>query len=563
MIAPIVVATLVLKSPTPTVIDALSLAPSQGAHQVDSVTQRIWNDSADGSNLEALAQVLTDSIGARMTGSRPDLAAHVWVRSVYQRQAIVAHTEAYDSLPRQWNRGLTHVDLVAPRFKTLEANIFGYSPGTQGDVEGAVLAIPDTIASQDAFAAWLPAVRGKYVLLSFARPTCRERRQWRTFASTTVRAKLEPRWEAAFQRWWRSIKQAGVPFIELPRLLERAGALGILSDSPSRDGYDHKSYDAVWSQYLAGTMHEVTDATVQRVPMLNLTCEDYALLSRLAQRGQGPRLRVNSTASFGPPVPVLHTVAELRGSAKPDEYVVLGAHLDSKDAASGATDNGTGTLAVMEAMRLLKQYYPTPRRTIVARHWSGEEEALSSNAAFTRDATALGKIQVTLGQDTGTGRTVYVTMRGPLSLSAAWSRWAARLPVGVLDTVVVRPMRDGRYDSRPAQGAGGLACAGVPAVWANAYNFEPAWDYAQKAEPVTRWDYRYGYHGNRDTYDLIVFDEVEYNAKLLAMVAYEAAEDTMFVPTWRDTRTTSLPPCSTVAPLIPTVRHPTVSPASE
>ena len=80
--------------------------------------------------------------------------------------------------------------------------------------------------------------------------------------------------------------------------------------------------------------------------------------------------------------PVYNTVAEVRGSEKPGEYVMLSAHLDSWDGGSGATDNGTGTIIMLEAMRILHAAYPQPKRTILAGHWSGEEEGEIGSASI-------------------------------------------------------------------------------------------------------------------------------------------------------------------------------------
>ena len=88
--------------------------------------------------------------------------------------------------------------------------------------------------------------------------------------------------------------------------------------------------------------------------MIELSCEDYGLLFRLADRGQHPRVRVNAKSEQGAEAPVSNVVAQLTGSDKPDEYVMLSGHLDSWEAGSGATDNGTGTIVMMEAMRILK-----------------------------------------------------------------------------------------------------------------------------------------------------------------------------------------------------------------
>ena len=92
-------------------------------------------------------------------------------------------------------------------------------------------------------------------------------------------------------------------------------------------------------------------------------------------------------------VPVFNTIAEIRGTTKPDEYVMLSAHFDSWDGGSGATDNGTGTITMLEAMRILKQVYPHPKRTIVVGHWSGEEQGLVGSRAFAADHPEIVKLR--------------------------------------------------------------------------------------------------------------------------------------------------------------------------
>ena len=105
---------------------------------------------------------------------------------------------------------------------------------------------------------------------------------------------------------------------------------------------------------------------------------------RLADRNQGPELKVRVDAEYQGDVPVYNTIAMIPGQ-KPNEYVLLSAHFDSWDAGTGATDNGTGTLTMLEAMRILKQVYPRPKRTIVVGHWSGEEWGLNGSRAWAAD----------------------------------------------------------------------------------------------------------------------------------------------------------------------------------
>ena len=98
-----------------------------------------------------------------------------------------------------------------------------------------------------------------------------------------------------------------------------------------------------------------------------------------------------------------NVVGELRGTELPDEYVLLTAHLDSWDGASGATDNGTGSTMMMEAMRILKEVHPQPRRTILVAHWGGEEQGLIGSGAFAEDhPEVVDGLQAAFNQDNGT-----------------------------------------------------------------------------------------------------------------------------------------------------------------
>ena len=120
-------------------------------------------------------------------------------------------------------------------------------------------------------------------------------------------------------------------------------------------------------------------------PTIALSCEDYGLVFRLAENNQGPKLKLNLDAQLLGEQPVFNTIARIPGTEKPNEYVMMSAHFDSWDGSSGATDNGTGTVMMMEAMRILKQVYPHPKRTILVGHWSGEEEGEVGSSAFRED----------------------------------------------------------------------------------------------------------------------------------------------------------------------------------
>ncbi len=131
---------------------------------------------------------------------------------------------------------------------------------------------------------------------------------------------------------------------------------------------------------------EVFETYNTKTPAIALDCEDYGLVYRLTEDGRPPQAPARtSRAKLLGEQPVYNVIASIPGTEHPDEYVMLSAHFDSWDGSSGATDNGTGTLTMLEAMRILKKVYPHPKRTILVGHWSGEEEGEVGSKAFTED----------------------------------------------------------------------------------------------------------------------------------------------------------------------------------
>ena len=201
---------------------------------------------------------------------------------------------------------------------------------------------------------------------------------------------------------------------QLTHVLGEAGAAGVLTTE----------WTGGW-----GTSY-VHMAMTPAVPVLNVACEDYGLLARLAERGQGPAIRVDARAEYTGEAQAANTVAMVRGRRLPDEYVVLSAHFDSWDAASGATDNASGAVVMMEA-----HAHPPPRlsRSRGGRSssglWSGEEQGLNGSRAFAEDhPEVVAGLQALLNQDTGTGRIERISLQGFSEAEPFWRRWLGRLP---------------------------------------------------------------------------------------------------------------------------------------
>ena len=464
----------------------------------DPVLRAIWEEGTERSRVYELGQVLMDSLGPRLTGSPASEAASDWVVETYRRWGIEARQEAYGTWDG-WRRGVTHVDLVAPRVRTLEATMLAWSPGTDGTVRAEAVLLPEVPAGADVARA-LEAVEGKWVLLNMGQPTCRPDESWEEWATPATYQRMRAARQAADSAWDARVERIGDGIRTVAGMVEAAGAAGVLTSRWSR-GW---GVEKIFSTY--------TDD----VPTLGLSCEDYGLVFRLAENGQGPVLQVRADAEYLGQVPVANTIGVIPGTERPDEYVLLSAHFDSWDGGSGATDNGTGTLVMMEAMRILAQVYPQPRRTILVGHWNGEEQGLNGSRAFAADhPEVVDGLQALFNQDNGTGRIARVSMQGLVDAGPYVAEWLSRIPGEITRHVdVTFPGMPGRGGSDYAS----FVCAGAPSFSLGSL----PWDY-----------FTYTWHTDLDTFDKISVEEVQNNAVLTAMLTYLASEEPDRVPRTR------------------------------
>ncbi len=181
-------------------------APAQELATEDPTIQQIWDEGMHDSEIRGLAQTLMDSIGPRLTGSPAQERAAEWVLRTYEAWGVEARNQGYGSW-EGWDRGVTHVDLVEPRVRTLEATQLAWSPATEGPVTGPVLALPE-MASRADFRAFLQKVEGAFVLVSFPEPTCRPDESWEAWAADGDFAAMDESRSAARRRWESSVGAA-------------------------------------------------------------------------------------------------------------------------------------------------------------------------------------------------------------------------------------------------------------------------------------------------------------------------------------------------------------------
>ncbi|MBX7090953.1 MAG: M20/M25/M40 family metallo-hydrolase [Cyclobacteriaceae bacterium] len=457
----------------------------------DPVVDAIIKEATTNSQLEKLAHELMDGVGPRLVGSPKMQQAHDWAVKKYEGWNIPARNEKWGEW-RGWERGVTHIDMTSPWVKSLAGTQLAWSPSTKGKtVSGDVVILPN-VADSIEFQKWLPSVKGKFVMISMNQPTGRTDDNWEKHGTKESVEKMKKDRQTLTDAWNTRIKNTGKNNNTLPTVLENAGAAGIVM--------------CYWSRWAGA--NKIFGAKTKKIPTIDLMLEDYGLLYRLTESGKPTKISVRADSKETGVVPTYNTVAEIKSTTNPNEYVMLSAHFDSWDGGTGATDNGTGTLVMMEAMRILKAVYPNPKRTILVGHWGSEEQGLNGSRAFVEDhKDIVANLQALFNQDNGTGRVTSISGQGFLHSYEYITRWLSKVP------------REYKVDLETtfpgSPGGGGSDFASFVAAGAPGFSLSSlSWDYGT-----------YTWHTNLDTYDKIVFDDVRNNAILAAILVYQACED--------------------------------------
>ncbi len=457
----------------------------------ETIVAEMEKEAYENSHLPSLAHELMDVIGPRLVGSPQMKNAHDWAVATFEKWGIKAKNEEWGTW-RGWERGICHIDLLSPRVVSLHGRQLAWSPSTPPEgITAGLITLPE-VADSTAFSKWLPNVKGKWVCVSMPQPTGRPDYNWEEFATEESFEKMKQERQEQTRDWRQNIRNTGYNSRNINQALEKAGAAGILQSR--------------WSNAFGA--NKIFSANTEAIPVIDLSLEDYGMVYRLAQNGGNPELKVVALSRELGRVPTFNTIATIPGKELPDEYIVLSAHFDSWDGGTGATDNGTGTITMMEAARILKKVYPNPKRTIIVGLWGSEEQGLNGSRAFVEDRPEVVEgLQALFNQDNGTGRVVRISGQGFLHSYEYLGKWLAAVP----DTIT----RHIETTFPGSPGRGGSDYASFVAKGAPAFSLSSlSWSY---------WNYTW--HTNLDTYDKIVFDDVQNNALLTAILTYMASED--------------------------------------
>jgi hypothetical protein len=488
-------ATVALGLLAPAALPAQSVVDTAGA-------SRLIAEATEHSEVMENLQHLSDVIGPRLTGSPAVRKANDWTADRFRAYGLAAHLEPWQ-FGITWERGPTAFRILAPFPRELVAHSWAWTAGTNNKtLTGPVVHIDASTA--ESIAAYAPKAKGAWLLLRPAASIWNPDGPPMTAADSAAMQEARRRQFAPPSDTSEAARKARQQFaVDRPYLLRKAGALGILTDGSKEQGLMN----------MSGSPNSVSP-----LPNLVIGHEDYAMFERLIGKGITPRVEGRVENRLGDvPVSQWNTVAEIPGSEKPGEVVILGAHLDSWDLGTGTTDNGTGSMVVLEVARVIAQSGLHPKRTIRFVLFTGEEEGLLGSRAYAAaHAGEADSIQAVLVLDNGTGMITGQALQGRDDLEQLWNDLLA--PVAALGAAKVRQANKGGTDHLS------FIPYGVPG-----FNFD------QESR-----GYNHTHHSQVDTYDHALAPDLEQASAVMAVTAYELANLPDLLP--RGNRTPVTPP---------------------
>jgi hypothetical protein len=505
-------------------------AGAQEKEKLDLETiSRIRYEGFHNSHVMEYATGLMDSIGERLTGSPNMKRANEWTREQLAAMGLSnAHLEAWGPFGRGWANQYVNVRMTSPDIATLLAYPKAWTPGTNGVITGKC--IRATIDKKEDFEKYKGKLAGMIVILG-------------------ADADVKPITEAPYKRLsaedLAKLADYSIPgdhpafrmadymkrlqFIkDLNQFFADEKVLAVIDHSRGTSGGG-----TVFVQ--SGGSYKTGETTA--VPQLTMALEHWSRIARLLGEKKDVSLELNVNNTFYDDDPMQYdTIAEIPGGDKKDELVMIGAHLDSWHAGTGATDNGAGTIVMMEAMRILKALDIKPRRTVRIGLWSGEEEGLLGSQGYVehhfgarphldepgmKDAPTLlrreagdvtvkpeqAKVSAYFNVDNGTGKIRGVHLQENAAVAPIFEAW-------------MKPFNDLGMSTLTMSNTGGTDHLSFDAVGIPGFQF-----IQDPIEYETRT-----HHSNMDVYDRLQPDDLKQMAVIVAGFVYDAAMRDQMLP---------------------------------
>ena len=352
-----------------------TIASAQDRLDLD-VVARIRNEGFRNSKAMETARALTDRIGPRLTGSPDVKEAEEWCKKQFAEWGLAnAHLEAWSPFGRGWKNEFTSVRMVAPDTTMLVAVPKAWTPGTEAAVKGQV--VKAKLAAKEDLEKQKGKLAGKIVLLGDMpelKPIEKgmlERYDEKGLTDLAIyrvpAERMQNREEFIKRREFRK---------ELNQFLIDEKVLVVIDPGSGGDG----------GTFDVGSGGSYKPGEPIGVPSLVMSAEHYGRVARLLADKVDVELEIDVRNTWYDDENTQYNVlAELPGTDKNPELVMIGAHLDSWHSGTGATDNGAGVVAVMEAMRILKAIDAKPKRTIRIALWTGEEQGLLGSRGYVKE----------------------------------------------------------------------------------------------------------------------------------------------------------------------------------
>ena len=520
----------VLSSVAVVTLAAALHASAQEKVDLDMIS-KIRYEGFRNSKIMEIASGLMDQIGPRLTGSPNVKRANEWTRDKLKEFGLVnSHLEAWEPFGRGWANEYTNVRMVSPDVATLIAYSKAWTPGTDGAVRGKVMRV--NIRGPQDLAKYRGKLAGKILLVG---------------DDPEVKPSIEPLSERYNEKSLADIGNYQIPsernlqqfaqFAQRARLQRQINkffddekALAIIDHSRGAIGGGTVFVQQGGSYKVGQTVG---------TPQITLATEHWTRIARILADKKDVEMELNVKNTFydGPDAMTQNdTIAEIPGTDKKDEVVMLGAHLDSWHAGTGATDNGAGTIVMMEAVRILKALDVKPRRTIRIGLWTGEEQGLLGSQWYVAhhfgsrpeskdperkgDPTVIrreagpmtikpgeqSKVSVYFNVDNGTGKIRGVYLQENAAVEPIFEAW-------------MKPFHDLGMDTLTMRNTGGtdhlsFDAAGIPGF--------------QFIQDPVEYDTR-THHSNMDVYDRLQPEDLKQMAVIVASFVYMAAQrDQMF-----------------------------------
>lgn len=520
--------------------------PQPATETIDlTMYARIRDEGFHHGKVMEFAGALADGIGPRLTGSPNMAKANAWTRDTLTSMGLSnAHLEDWGELGMGWQQINTWARMVSPDPEPLWMQAAPWSPATKGPVMGEVVYVPLTDAKElDALKGKLA---GKIVLLGATRPTPDITKPLFTRYTDADLKEMES-YEGgggdyslsnpAFRKRYEDYMQRAQLRKQALAMMASEGVAAIIT--PTRDGGDGGGTGIIFDDNGADLARDAQKPeNAVKIPNAVMMIEHYNRLARMVEHHVPVTVEVNIETKFtGDHEHGFDTVAEIPGTDPElkDQEVMVGGHLDSWIAGTGATDNGAGTSVAMEAVRILKALDVKPRRTIRIALWSGEEEGLYGSQGYVKQhfgtfappatpdpagvPSFMGhhgalkttdewdKLDAYYNLDNGTGKVRGVYTQGNFAIAPIFAQWIA--PLADLGVTTITNRNTGGTDHLS------FDAVGLPGFQ---YIQDPM-DYETRA-----------HHSDMDTYDRLHEEDLEQAAVVEAIFLWNTSQRDAMMP---------------------------------